>query len=437
MGFWTKREKFLDVRLETPAAVICSLLDKAKRSKPISKSLSGSSEPIIFDHMTQFGKICTPMGALVIRLRWVYGILKGEYGLRWRVWIWETEQQMLGECGPCRLSRPFLSQRQNLYLSLREQRLFLHWHSLVLKTRTQYHHGTASPMNCSYKRPSAVATTDWTDEPGLSTWTSIQAGLGVVSGRLGGTVLVSFDSSTIGVSVGNSDGEGSLEPVDGMAMSNLEVLSRKMGQRLRLVFFKRTGITCRTPVSLLDHLSEFRVKLSNSVLEISIHLFKLGSNVVKCFICVLNLSCNRLNPMIKVLQNNILCCCILSLPIEDDFKRARFFQLSSKGRNHRWTRGYTCLRFARKSDENHQGNTIKTSSDPLHIHGRPITRARAKKMQAALNGLIEKIWIENAIQDARHHELGLKRRQGIVGIIQVIGQPNTQFVSNAKRSNSE
>ena len=36
-------------------------------------------------------------------------------------------------------------------------------------------------------------------------------------------------------------------------------------------------------------------------------------------------------------------------------------------------------------------------------------------MQAALNGLIEKIWIENAIQDERHHELGLERRQGIVG----------------------
>ena len=88
-------------------------------------------------------------------------------------------------------------------------------------------------------------------------------------------------------------------------------------------------------------------------------------------------------------------------------------------------------------DENHQGNTIKTSSDPLHIHGGPITRAKAKKMQAALNGLIEKIWIENAIQDARHHELGLKRRQGIVGFIQVIGQPNTQFVSNVETSNSE
>ena len=51
----------------------------------------------------------------------------------------------------------------------------------------------------------------------------------------------------------------------------------------------------------------------------------------------------------------------------------------------------------RGNDENHQGNIIKTSSDPLHIHGGPITRTRAKKMQAALNGLIEKIWIENAI----------------------------------------
>ncbi|KAH9780563.1 hypothetical protein KPL71_008129 [Citrus sinensis] len=39
-------------------------------------------------------------------------------------------------------------------------------------------------------------------------------GLGAVSGRLGGTVLVSSYSSTIGVSVGNCDGEGSLEPVD-------------------------------------------------------------------------------------------------------------------------------------------------------------------------------------------------------------------------------
>ena len=76
-----------------------------------------------------------------------------------------------------------------------------------------------------------------------------------------------------------------------------------------------------------------------------------------------------------------------------------------------------------KPDENHQGNTIKSSSDPLHIHKGPITRARAKKMQAALNGLIM--------------ISGLKRRQGIVGIIQVIGQQNTQFASNTERSNLE
>ncbi|KAH9724618.1 hypothetical protein KPL70_007553 [Citrus sinensis] len=34
----------------------------------------------------------------------------------------------------------------------------------------------------------------------------------------------------------------------------------------------------------------------------------------------------------------------------------------------------------RGNDENHQENTIKASSDPLHIHGGPITRARAKKI---------------------------------------------------------
>ena len=58
-------------------------------------------------------------------------------------------------------------------------------------------------------------------------------------------------------------------------------------------------------------------------------------------------------------------------------------------------------------------------------------------MQATLNRLIETMWTENAIHDARHHELGLERRQGIIGIIQAIGQPNTQVVSNAERSNSE
>ena len=58
-------------------------------------------------------------------------------------------------------------------------------------------------------------------------------------------------------------------------------------------------------------------------------------------------------------------------------------------------------------------------------------------MQAVLNGLIEKMWTENVIQDTRLHELVQERRQCIVGIIQAIGQPNTQFGSNAERANSE
>ncbi|GAY53241.1 hypothetical protein CUMW_147830 [Citrus unshiu] len=78
-------------------------------------------------------------------------------------------------------------------------------------------------------------------------------------------------------------------------------------------------------------MSKFRVKLTDSVLEINIHLFKLGCNALNFFICALSLSCNRLNPMIKVFQNNILCCCILSLLVEDNFKRTRFFQLSIRG----------------------------------------------------------------------------------------------------------
>ena len=36
-------------------------------------------------------------------------------------------------------------------------------------------------------------------------------------------MLVSSDSSTMGVSSGNSDGEGSLDPADGMTMSNLVI----------------------------------------------------------------------------------------------------------------------------------------------------------------------------------------------------------------------
>ena len=35
------------------------------------------------------------------------------------------------------------------------------------------------------------------------------------------------------------------------------------------------------------------------------------------------------------------------------------------------------------------------SRDPLHIQEGPITRAHAKKMQEALNGLIEDVWVKS------------------------------------------
>lgn len=66
----------------------------------------------------------------------------------------------------------------------------------------------------------------------------------------------------------------------------------------------------------------------------------------------------------------------------------------------------------------HQGNTNKAATDPLCIYGGSITRARVKKMRVALNGLIETMWTENTIQGAKHDELGLEKRQGIVSIIQ-------------------
>ena len=69
---------------------------------------------------------------------------------------------------------------------------------------------------------------------------------------------------------------------------------------------------------------------------------------------------------------------------------------------------------------NHQGNTNKTPSDPLQMHGGPITRARAKKIQTALNGLIEKIWAQVASEYPRHQKLGLQDEPRVVNIIQVL-----------------
>ncbi|GKV10849.1 hypothetical protein SLEP1_g22159 [Rubroshorea leprosula] len=52
----------------------------------------------------------------------------------------------------------------------------------------------------------------------------------------------------------------------------------------------------------------------------------------------------------------------------------------------------------RGNDGNQDDSISNTSRDPLHIPRGPVTRARARKMREALNGLIEQIWVDNNMQ---------------------------------------
>ncbi|GKV51258.1 hypothetical protein SLEP1_g57926 [Rubroshorea leprosula] len=73
--------------------------------------------------------------------------------------------------------------------------------------------------------------------------------------------------------------------------------------------------------------------------------------------------------------------------------------------------------FEERGNDGNQDDSISTTScDPLHTQGGPVTRARAKKMCEALNGLIKQIWVENNIQQAKS---SLDDYQGMVNIIQV------------------
>ncbi|GKV11621.1 hypothetical protein SLEP1_g22863 [Rubroshorea leprosula] len=73
--------------------------------------------------------------------------------------------------------------------------------------------------------------------------------------------------------------------------------------------------------------------------------------------------------------------------------------------------------FEERGNDGNQDDSISTMScDPLHTQGDPVTRARAKKMREALNGLIEQIRVENNIQQANR---SLDDYQGMVNIIQV------------------
>ena len=58
------------------------------------------------------------------------------------------------------------------------------------------------------------------------------------------------------------------------------------------------------------------------------------------------------------------------------------------------------------------------SKDPLHIHGGPITRAKAKKMKAALNALIEDTWRKQSLHEDFTKVLGLEREQSLMNMIQ-------------------
>ena len=62
------------------------------------------------------------------------------------------------------------------------------------------------------------------------------------------------------------------------------------------------------------------------------------------------------------------------------------------------------------------GNQESKPMDPLSINGGPMTRARAKWMKEALNGLVQDIWAKSLAQ----HDLdSLERTSKLQNIIQV------------------
>ena len=60
-------------------------------------------------------------------------------------------------------------------------------------------------------------------------------------------------------------------------------------------------------------------------------------------------------------------------------------------------------------------NTQALLKDPLHVPVGPITRARSKKIKAALNGLIQDI---RADSTTGHSKLGPKEDEGVINLIQ-------------------
>ena len=70
------------------------------------------------------------------------------------------------------------------------------------------------------------------------------------------------------------------------------------------------------------------------------------------------------------------------------------------------------MKMNRTIDENKQA-----FKDPLHVPVGPITKARSKKIQEALNVLIQEIWADS---NARHSKFGPKEDEGVINLIQAI-----------------
>ena len=60
-------------------------------------------------------------------------------------------------------------------------------------------------------------------------------------------------------------------------------------------------------------------------------------------------------------------------------------------------------------------NTQALLKDPLHVPVGPITRARSKKIKAALNGLIQDILADST---TGHSKLGPKEDESVINLIQ-------------------
>ena len=60
------------------------------------------------------------------------------------------------------------------------------------------------------------------------------------------------------------------------------------------------------------------------------------------------------------------------------------------------------------------GNQESKPMDPLSINGGPMTRARAKRMKEALNGLVQDIWAKSLAQHDLDSLEGTSRLQNII-----------------------